>query len=160
MTRFLDWPVRLNEYILEAEKKEFKLGTHDCCTFAAGAIEAMTGEDPMPEFRGLYNDWQSAEDVLDEVGYDNLYKTLTKKFGKAIIGQKGQKGDLAFYEGSCGIVLGRYALFLGEKGSAYVSLQKLQRAFRIPYYDPNVVVLPSQTLTLTPNVVGTENLKR
>ncbi len=129
--RYPDWPVRLNEYIIQAEKKEFELGTHDCCTFAAGAIEAMTGEDPMPEFRDQYDDWQSAEDALDAVGYDNLYKTLTKKFGAAILGQKGQKGDLAFYDGSCGIVLGRYAMFLGEKGYAYVSLHRLQRAFRI-----------------------------
>lgn len=130
MARFPDWPIRLNKYILEVEKKEFQLGTHDCCTFAAGAIEAMTGKDYMPEFRGIYDDWQSAEDALDKVGYDNLYKTLTKKFGKAVIGQKGQKGDLAFYEGSCGIVLGRYAMFLGENGYAFVLLPKLQRAFR------------------------------
>ena len=129
--RYPDWPVRLNEYIIAAEKLEFELGTHDCCTFAAGAIEAITGEDPMPEFRDQYNDWQSAEDALDEIGYDNLYKTLTKKFGAAILGVKGQKGDLAFYEGSCGIVLGRFAMFLGEKGYAYVPLRNLQRAFRI-----------------------------
>lgn len=129
--RYPDWPVRLNEYIIAAEKREFELGVHDCCTFAAGAIEAITGEDPMPEFRNQYDDWQSAEDVLDEIGYDNLYKTLTKKFGSAVLGVKGQKGDLAFYEGSCGIVLGRYAMFLGENGYAYVSLRNLQRAFRI-----------------------------
>lgn len=131
MARYPDWPVRLNEYIIEVEKKEFKLGTHDCCTFTAGAIEAITGEDPMPEFRGHYDDWQSAEDVLDEIGYDNLYKTLIKKFGSPILGVKGQKGDLAFYEGSCGIVLGRYAMFLGEGGYMYVLLRHLQRAFRI-----------------------------
>jgi len=129
--RYPDWPVRLNKYIIKAEKLEFKLGTHDCCTFAAGAIEAITGEDPMPEFRNHYDDWKSADDALDEIGYDNLYKTLTKKFGKAVLGQKGQKGDLAFYEGSCGIVLGRYAMFLGEKGCVYVSIRNIQRAFRI-----------------------------
>jgi len=105
--RYPDWPVRLNEYIIAAEKKEFKLGTHDCCIFAAGAIKAITGKDPMPEFRDQYDDWKSAEDALDEIGYDNLYKTLAKKFGTPVIGQKGQKGDLAFYEGACGIVLGR-----------------------------------------------------
>lgn len=129
--RYPDWPIRLNEYVAEAQKKEFKLGEHDCCTFAAGAIEAMTGKDWMPEFRGHYDDWKSAEDALDEIGYDNLYKTLTKKFGPAVIGQKGRKGDLAFYDGSCGIVLGRYAMFLGENGYVYVLLRRLQRAFRI-----------------------------
>ncbi len=129
--RYPDWPIRLNEYIAEAQKKEFKLGEHDCCTFAAGAVEAITGEDWMSEFRGHYDDWQSSEDALDEIGYDNLYKTLTKKFGSAILGQKGRKGDLAFYEGSCGIVLGRYAIFLGENGYAYVLLRHLQRAWRI-----------------------------
>lgn len=129
--RYPDWPVRLNEYIIKAEKLEFKLGTHDCCTFAAGAIEAITGEDPMTELRDHYDDWAGSEDGLDEASYEVLYKTLTKLLGKAIIGQKGQKGDLAFYEGSCGIVLGRYAIFLGENGCVYVPISRVQRAFRI-----------------------------
>lgn len=129
--RYPNWPVRLNEYILESEKKTFKLGKHDCCTFTAGAIKAITGEDPMKEFRGQYNDWKSAKDALDEIGYDNLYKTLAKKFGPSILGVKGQKGDLAFYEGACGIILGRYAMFLGENGYVFVLLRHLQRAFRI-----------------------------
>lgn len=129
--RYPDWPIRLNKYVAETQAKEFKLGEHDCCTFAAGAIEVMTGVDWMPEFRGYYDDWQSAEEALDTIGYDNLYKTLTKKFGPAVIGQKGRKGDLAFFEGSCGIVLGRYAMFLGENGHVYVLLRRLQRAWRI-----------------------------
>ncbi len=131
MARFPDWPVRLNKYIIESEKKEFEPGTHDCVLFAAGAIEAMTGGDPMLEFRDQYDAWNSSEEGLDDPGYEILYKNITKKFGSPILGVKGQKGDLAFYEGACGIVLGRYAMFLGENGYVYVLLRHLQRAFRV-----------------------------
>ncbi len=131
LKRYLDWPVRLNEYIIASEKKKFEHGTHDCVIFAAGAIEAMTGENPMLEFRDQYDDWNDSEEGLNEAGYDKLYKNIIKRFGTPILGVKGQKGDLAFYEGACGIVLGRYAMFLGENGYVYVSLRHLQRAFRV-----------------------------
>ncbi len=133
MNRSIDWPIKLNAYLVEVQGTEFKLGEFDCCTFVAGAIEAMTGEDPMPEFRGKYDDWDSANKTVAAADGGTLYEILKDKFGEPVIGQKGQKGDIAFYEDSCGIVLGIYAIFLGANGLAYVRLRHLQWAFRIPY---------------------------
>lgn len=129
--RYPDWPIRLNKYIASIRDKEWEMGTWDCCTFAAGAVEAMTGVDHMPEFRGTYDDWASSEATLKELGQGDLYRTLREKFGKPVIGVKGQKGDLAFMDGSLGLVLGIHGMFLGEEGFQLVMLTKIQRAFRV-----------------------------
>lgn len=43
MKRFPDWPSRLAEYLSSTRDKAFEWGSHDCVTFAAGAVEAITG---------------------------------------------------------------------------------------------------------------------
>ncbi len=131
--RYSDWPVRLNAYILEAQKDQFKMGTHDCCTFAAGAVEAMTGVDPMPEFRGKYDGWRSSAKALKKLGAGttSLYDTLCAKFGPPLAGVYGQKGDIVMYEDACGVMLGRMGLFIGENGFVYVRIRHLSHTFRI-----------------------------
>ena len=129
--RYPDWPIRLNEYINSLHGKEWDMGTWDCCVFAAGAVEAMTGVDHMPEFRGHYDSWPSSDQALEEIGQGDLYRTIRAKFGPPVIGVKGQKGDLAFMDGSLGLVLGRTGMFLGEGGFRIVSLTQIQKAFRV-----------------------------
>ncbi len=129
--RYPDWPIRLNGYITDVRNEQFELGVFDCCTFAAGCIKAITGVDHMPEFRGHYDSWDTADKALKEIGHQNLYKTLYKKFGPALPGVQGQVGDLAFYDGCCGIIMGRYALFLASGGFSHVRITFVQRIFRI-----------------------------
>lgn len=129
--RYEDWPPRLNAYVLSVQDKEFDVGVHDCTTFCAGAVEAITGVDYMEEFRDKYDSMESGEEALKTIGEGGLYKTLTKKFGKSLPGARGQRGDIAYYEGSCGIVLGRVAVFLGEKGYIMVSITTVKRIFRV-----------------------------
>ncbi len=54
MRRLEDWPTQLGRTIDAAMTKEFQWGAHDCCLFACDCVEAMTGVDPMVEFRGAY----------------------------------------------------------------------------------------------------------
>ena len=129
--RYPDWPVRMNEYIAAVRDNSYEWGTHDCCTFSGGCIEAMTGEDPMEEFRGKYNSEESAIEVLKEIGNVSLYRTLYRKFGKPLRGCYGQIGDLGFYNGNCGIIIGRFGLFLIDEGLAHIRLSQIQRVFRI-----------------------------
>ncbi len=131
--RLPDWPVRLNEYIVKAQSEQFDLGTHDCCTFAAGAVEAMTGVDPMADFRGKYDGWKSARKALKKIGQGELYDTLKDKFGKPLRGVYAHKGDVVMYEDCCGIYLSRFGMFIGENGIAYVRLRHIEHVFRIPY---------------------------
>lgn len=131
--RYADWAPRLNKYITAERDKPFVYGQSDCCTFAAGTVKAMTGVDLMEEFRGKYWDEESANKALLEFGNGRgkLYRTLRMKLGRSVRGVYGRKGDVAFHDGSCGIVLGRYAIFTGSEGYLYIPITKLQRAFRI-----------------------------
>jgi len=130
--RYPDWPERLNIYVVKVQKEEFQLGEFDCALFAAGCIEAITGEDVMPEYRDTYNSWESSEEACLDIHHTaSLYKVLLKKFGSPLPGVRGRVGDLAFYDGCCGIVFGRYALFLSEGGYAHIRITHVQRIFRI-----------------------------
>jgi hypothetical protein len=121
----------LNLYLLGAQRRSFAYGEHDCCTFAAGAIEAMTGVDYMAEFRGRYDSVETGKEALKSIGHGSLLKTLYKKFGKPLSGAHGRKGDLAWYRGALGLVLGRQAIFLGREGIVLVRLSQLQRVFPV-----------------------------
>src|SRR3990172_421857 len=126
-----DWPVRLNQYILAVRDRPFAYGEYDCCIFVAGAIEAMTGVDHMAEFRGHYDSVETGRQALRAIGHGTLLKTLYKKFGKPLPGAHGRKGDLAWYNGALGLVLGRQAMFIGVNGYALVPLSRLTRGFRV-----------------------------
>ncbi len=129
--RYSNWPIRLNEYIASISEKTFEYGTFDCCTFTAGAVEAITGIDHVEEFRDTYDDKESSKATMKKNGKGNIYRILQNKFGKPVHGAMGRKGDIAYYEGNCGIVLGIQSLFIGEGGFTLVPISKVQRAFRV-----------------------------
>lgn len=52
MTRFPDWPERLNEFIEGRRERPFSWGANDCALFAADAIVQMTGVDLAKPWRG------------------------------------------------------------------------------------------------------------
>lgn len=50
--RHPDWHARLAAYLARTARTPFAYGRHDCCLFVAGAIKAMTGQDPARGLRG------------------------------------------------------------------------------------------------------------
>lgn len=128
--RLPDWTNRLNQYVLSVRDREFGYGAFDCCTFAAGAVEAMTGTDPMPEFRGAYKSRQASAAALKAHGQGTLRKTLGEKL-KEVPPAYGQRGDIGYVDGACGVILGRYALFIGQQGWHQIPLSGLKAAFRV-----------------------------
>lgn len=120
MTRLDDWPERLFEVIDEARHKPFKWGEWDCTTFAAACVEAMTGEDPMSEFRDRYEDEESGKEALKELGGGSLYSVLKRKFGKPVPVAFAQRGDLALAKTEQGptvfVVLGEKMVGPGDEG--------------------------------------------
>lgn len=52
MRRLPDWRPRLHRYLREVACLPFVAGHHDCCLFAAGAVEAQTGIDFAEGWRG------------------------------------------------------------------------------------------------------------
>jgi len=133
------WPIKVNKYIIEAQKKmqetpdNFEYGTFDCCTFAAGMVQEATGWDPMEEFRGKYSTVEEYEALMEELhGTKILYKILIKKFGKPVHGSYARHGDIVWFDGNLGIMLGKYGLFLMDGGDfGYVRISHIEKAFKV-----------------------------
>ena len=113
--RISTWEEALSEYIIAKRHEPFEYGVNDCCLFAAGAVEAITGEDPMPEFRGKYDSLKTSLQVIKDIGAGTLEATMDGKFSEVEIGQ-AQRGDLAFFDGSVGVVMGGFAYFVSDDG--------------------------------------------
>lgn len=110
-----NWEDRLYEYIASMRDVPFKYGENDCCTFVGGAVLAVTGTDKMQEFRGKYKSMASSVKALREIGAGDLEKTIDSKFPEVPI-SLAQRGDIAFYDGSLGVVMDGYAWFVSDEG--------------------------------------------
>lgn len=136
MRRFPDWEQRLAAYLEPLRDRRFRWGKHDCCTFAAGAVKAMTGEDVMPEFRGEYSDEASAEEALRAIGNGTLIRTMNAKFERVPVGH-AHRGDIVMVAGGgLGIAMGEVALQVGEAGTREGLIKRpraeWKKAWRVP----------------------------
>lgn len=145
MHRYADWETRLAAYLAPLRTRPFAWGTHDCCTFAAGAVEAMTGVDPMPEFRGHYSTAIGSARALRRFGAGTLEATIDTKFERvpAPLAQRGDVVMIRQFEGQSdgllGIAWSSFAIAVGAEG-AREGLLRLNRAdwiepraWRVPY---------------------------
>jgi hypothetical protein len=113
--RISTWEQALANYIAIKRHEPFEYGVNDCCLFAAGAVEAVTGEDPMSEFRGKYDSLKGSLKAIKDIGAGTLEATLDGKFPEVAIGN-AQRGDLAFLDDSVGVVMGGFAYFVSDDG--------------------------------------------
>jgi len=113
--RISAWEDALSNYIATKRHEPFEYGVNDCCLFAAGAVEAITGEDPMPEFRGQYDSLKTSLQVIKDIGAGTLEATMDAKFPEIEIAH-AQRGDLAFLDGSVGVIMGGFAYFVSDDG--------------------------------------------
>lgn len=113
--RISAWEDALVNYISAKRHEPFEYGVNDCCLFAAGAVEAITGQDPIPELRGQYDSLKTSLKVIKEIGAGTLEATIDAKFPEVGIGH-AQRGDLAFFDGSVGVVMGGFAYFVSDDG--------------------------------------------
>jgi hypothetical protein len=131
MKRKDNWEAELSEYINSKRgTKAFAYGKNDCASFASGAVIAITGEDPIPEFRGQYKTARESLRALKEHGAGNLEKTIDGKFAEIEVGQAG-RGDLAFFDGSVGVIVGQFAWFVGEDGLERVKREYWDKAWSV-----------------------------
>ena len=113
--RINSWEDALVNYITIKRNEPFEYGVNDCCLFAAGAVEAITIQDPMPEFRGQYDSLKTSLKVIKEIGAGTLEATMDAKFPEIEMGH-AQRGDLAFFNDSVGVVMGGFAYFVSDDG--------------------------------------------
>lgn len=115
MNRYVDWEARLAAYLEPLRLVPFEWGRHDCCTFAAGAVQAMTGFDAMAEFRGRYATRIGSLRALSRFGAGALAPTLDAKF-PPIGASSAQRGDVVMSAGALGICMGAALIAVGSVG--------------------------------------------
>jgi len=138
MRRKIDWRPALLAYMQATAPKPFIWGEHDCALFAAGAVEAMTGEDFAAPYRGRYTTLLGGLRVLRRDGFTDqaaLAASLFEEIPPAMAGV----GDIAVVpEGEAnalGVVQGPRIYVVGPDvtGIGTVDLLRASRAFRIPH---------------------------
>lgn len=76
-----DWRQRLREHSHEHMPRPFQWGEWDCCSYAASAIEAMTGVNPWPEIGG-YSNAREAAVAIRKHGTSGLHALLDMVAGR------------------------------------------------------------------------------
>jgi hypothetical protein len=135
--RLPDWEARLTDYLEPLRERPHVYGRHDCALFAAGAVQAMTGVDPIPELRGRYSTARGSIYALRKYGAGSLADTLTAKFGEPVHPAHAKRGDLVMDEKAVGVAMGDYAIFVARDGERVGLMQVLREewtnAWRVPF---------------------------
>lgn len=139
MKRYSFWRTELTEYVQAASARSFKWGQHDCALFAAGGVQAMTGEDFGASFRGRYQTLRGGLRLLKKAGFDN-HAELAASLFEEVHPSHAMVGDIAAVEEggaiALGIVQGELIYVLRpDEGIATVPLLRAARAFRVPFTD-------------------------
>ena len=142
MKRLDDWQSRLHVYLEACEAKPFRYGQFDCCLFACGAVEAMTGVDLAAPFRGSYGTRIRAWKALGEYGgfpasLEKALERAARDHGMAETPVNfANRGDLVLVPRSRDFSLGLVSLSGTEilvpayRGYLDIPLQSAARAWR------------------------------
>lgn len=90
MTRFPDWPERLNAWVDANRARTFAWGEWDCVLAAADCAHALTGADPLEGLR--WNGLRGALRCLEVEG--GLEAAVTRVLGAPIGPALAQRGDV------------------------------------------------------------------
>lgn len=96
-----DWEARLAEVLATTAVQPFAWGVQDCCLFAADCVQALTGHDYAYEFRGTYDDADSAAMRLIAVtGTTEIAIAIDKYFKLPRLGSVAfaARGDLVLFK--------------------------------------------------------------
>lgn len=132
--RLPDWLARLSAYIDEVRRRPFEYGQHDCTLFAAGAVAAMTGEDPAAAYRGKYASDEAGFALLRAEGTHDHIQRAVEMFPMRHP-STGRTGDLAVVEVETGLALGVVSgprIFLVGMGGLYtVELMAARKVLKV-----------------------------
>lgn len=131
--RVNNWESILYAQIESFNAKKFAWGTHDCCTFAADCVKAITGTDKMASYRGGYKSALTAARKLEKAG--GLEKAITAELGDPIAPLLAQRGDVVCFSSplgdTAGICVGASIAAAGLDGVTYTPINQAFKAWRI-----------------------------
>src|SRR5690348_1512638 len=134
MARFEDWPERLQSCVAAAVGAPFQWGTHDCVTWAADVVLALTGADVIADYRGRWDDRAGALECLAEMG--GIEAAATARLGAPLetplYAQRGDVVAISTEEGpALGICLGAELAFVSPAGLTLRSITAAMKAWRV-----------------------------
>lgn len=125
---------KLADYISSKEKDFFEFGRNDCALFAAGAIEAITGNNPLSFVIGRYKTFRGGMRQLRKVGYQDHVDFFVQNYVEIPLSQ-ARIGDVAVIETDDGPAIcfccGSFVACVAENGIERRSILDCQRAFRV-----------------------------
>lgn len=134
LQRSENWPEKLLDQVESARSAPFEWGRHDCCTFAADCVQAMTGVDLMEKFRGRYRSAQGAAKVVARAGHPSLADAWSAALPEIAPMQAG-RGDVVMFESveglAVGVVTGCQAVAAGPDGLAWIAMELWLKAWRV-----------------------------
>lgn len=129
--RHFDWPQRLARFVEQRRNVPFAWGQQDCCTFAADAVMALTGSDPMSDLRHI-NTAAAATKLLKRHPLPDL---VAERLGPITSALLAQRGDVVLIEQEgrhlLGICLGNQWAAPGEHGLVFGPMDTAHGAWPI-----------------------------
>lgn len=133
IVRAADWEAAMNGALVDAEALPFAWGRWDCVHFVASVVEAMTGADPLADYRGAYASEAEAWTLLAERD-GNLRAACKRVFGGMIKPGFARRGDVVMLRGgmAIGICIGANAVFASDDGAGLVVRPMADIAWAFP----------------------------
>lgn len=124
---------RLAEFTTGRRRQPYAWGTNDCVTFAADAVEAVTGTDPLAELRGAWTSESEAMTVLEAQG--GLIAAMDARFLRKAK-EFAQRGDLVLVKDANGqpslaVCVGKDAVAPGEDEMLLVPMGLARMAWEV-----------------------------
>lgn len=134
--RCLDWPERLAAFVEQHRRTPFAWGSHDCALFAAAAVQAITGADPLAAWRGTYTTEEEAEAILGGLRMEEFLDAVYRQWGAQPIGAKlAARGDVVVMDvgnlPTCGVHLGGSVAAPGAERLHFLPTRLIRLAWKI-----------------------------
>lgn len=130
--RHPDWQQRLANYLQARTSMPFAWGTNDCCTFAAGAVEAISGRDHAAAF-SRYADQRVAARMLRRIG--GLRALASSALGEPMSPLMASVGDVVLVKNAdrqlLAICNGTSALAPGPHGTVALGMDAAEAAWKV-----------------------------
>jgi hypothetical protein len=136
--RLPDWEPRLAAVLHAARDRPFAVAAHDCGTFAADAVAAITGRDPLASLRAQYRAEAARPDFAGWSPVAVLRALAATHGWQRVRWRLARRGDLALVRGAdgaaCAAVIdlsGRSVAAPGLDGLARFPLDRAAACWRI-----------------------------
>lgn len=132
--RRADWPERLAALLDARMHVPFSWGSQDCITLAADVALALTGRDPIAQWRGTYSTEAEADAILAGKTIEEFAGEVMQAFGgREVPVALAQRGDWCIVtlgnHSLVGVVIGSRAVAPALPGLGFVPMRRASRAW-------------------------------